>query len=190
MLHTAVTWAPKCLASCTAGRPDGAGGAVDEHAPPLERAGLPQARQRERRTVADRRSLFEAHAGRLVRQRAALPDAGELRVRARALDAEDLVADLELGHGRTDRLDLSGELAAEDRPLRPHETGDEAADELLGAAKPGVRPSDGRRVDPDEDLVVLGHRPLDLLEPQNLGRPVPVVDDCSHAFTSQVRGKR
>ena len=55
---------------------------------------------------------------------------------------------------------------------------------------PAVRPSDGRGVDSDEDLVVLGHRPLDLLEPQDLGRPVPVVDDRSHALTSQVRGKR
>ena len=55
----------------------------------------------------------------------------------RALDAEDLVADLELGHVCTYCLDLSGELAAEDPPLRPQETGDEAADEVLGAAEPG-----------------------------------------------------
>ena len=89
-----------------------------------------------------------------------------------------------------DCLDHSGELAAEDPPLRPQETGEEAADEVLGAAEPTVRPVDGRGVDPDEDLVVLGHRPLDLLEPQDLGRAVPVVDDRSHALTSQVRGKR
>ena len=61
-----------------------------------------------------------------------------------------------------------------------------------GAAKPAVGPGDRRGVDPDEDLVVLGHRPLDLFEPQNLRRPVPVVDDCSHAvhFLSSVRGRR
>ena len=59
-----------------------------------------------------RRSLLEAHARRLVRQRAALADADELGVRAVALQAEDLVADRELGHGRADRLDHAGELHA------------------------------------------------------------------------------
>ena len=73
------------------------------------------------RSVADRRSLLEGHAGRLVRERAALPHADELGVRAEPADAEDRVADLELGDGRADRLDLAGQLHAEDPPLRPAE---------------------------------------------------------------------
>ena len=44
----------------------------------------------------------------------ALAHADELGVRAEALDAEHLVTDLELGHGCADRLDLAGELHAED----------------------------------------------------------------------------
>ena len=42
----------------------------------------------------------------------------ELGVRAGALDAEDLVADRELGDRRADCLDLAGELHAEDPLLR------------------------------------------------------------------------
>ena len=42
-------------------------------------------------------------------------------------DAEDLVADLELRDGCADRLDLSGQLHAEDPPLRSAEAGEEAA---------------------------------------------------------------
>ena len=38
-------------------------------------------------------------------------------------------------------------------------------------------------MDADEDLVVAGHGALDLLEPQHVGRPVPVEDDSFHALT-------
>ena len=125
-------------------------------------------------------------SGRLVRDRAALPDAGVLGVRARAsCDAEDLVADRELGHGRADRLDLAGELHPGDPPPRAGAARRRARhEERLGAAEAAVGAVDRRRVDPDEDLVVLGNGPLDLLEPQHLGRPVPVADDrlsrCDH----------
>ena len=169
-------------------RPDRPGGAVDEDALPFQIAGLSQARERERRSVADRRGLVEGHARRHVRERAALPDADELGVRARA-DAEDAVADLELGDGRADRLDLAGQLQPEDLLLRPEQAGEEAADEDLGAAKSAVGPGDRGCVDPDEDLVVLGDGPLDLLESQDLRRPVPVVDDGLHARSAAVHGQ-
>jgi hypothetical protein len=45
-------------------------------------------------------------------------------------------------------------------------------------------------VNPDENLVVLRHRPLDLGEPEHVRRPVLVVDDRSHDLTSQVGGSR
>jgi hypothetical protein len=61
------------------------------------------------------------------------------------------------------------------RPVR------KAADEVLGAAETRIRPIDRRGVDLDEDFVVLGYGPLDLFEPQNLGRPVPFVDDRFHS---------
>ena len=41
----------------------------------------------------------------------------------------------------------------------------------------------------DEKLVVLRNRPLDLLESQDLRRPVPVVDNCPHAFTPSRSGR-
>src|SRR5207253_2619784 len=51
-------------------------------------------------------------------------------------------------------------------------------------------------MDPDQDLVVLGDRPLDVFEPQDLRRPIPVVDNCPHyaanltAFASTARCSR
>ncbi len=107
--------------------------------------------------------------------------------RAEALDAEDVVADLELGDGGADGLDLAGELDAEDPVLRPAKAGEEAGEERLRAAPAAVRPVDRGGVDLDEDLVVFRDRPLDLFEPQYLRRPVPVVDNRSHAFTPSPR---
>ncbi len=115
-----------------------------------------------------------------MRQRGALPHADELRVRAVAVDAEDLVTDRELGDGRADCLDHAGKLGAEDLPPWSAEAGDEAADEIFGAAKAGVGPGDRRGVDLDQDFVVLGYGTLDLFKSQNLWRAVPFVDDCSH----------
>jgi hypothetical protein len=79
-----------------------------------------------------------------------------------------MVTHLELGDGRADRLDLAGQLGAGNLPPRSEETGEEAADEVFGAAKTGIRPVDRRGVDLDEDFVILGYRALDLLESQNL----------------------
>jgi hypothetical protein len=39
-------------------------------------------------------------------------------------------------------------------------------------------------VDLDQELVVLGYRPLDVFESQNVRRPVSVVDDCFHLSPS------
>jgi hypothetical protein len=35
-------------------------------------------------------------------------------------------------------------------------------------------------VDADEHLVVLRHRPLDIVDAQHVRRAVPIVDDCPH----------
>ena len=94
--------------------------------------------------------------------------------------AEDTVADGELAHTGPDPLDLTRELDAENPLLRPAEAGYEAADEVLGATKAGVGARDRRRPDLDEHLVVSGDGLLERLDSQDLRRPVPVVDDCSH----------
>ena len=57
------------------------------------------------------------------------------------LDAEDAVADLELGDGGADRLDLAGQLDAEDPPLRPAQTGEEAREERMRVR--GIRSPSG-----------------------------------------------
>ena len=160
-------------------RPDRAGGAVDEDAPPFQVAGLPQAREGEAGTVADRRRFVEGRPRRHVRQRTALPHADELGMRA-GTHAEHAVADVELGDGRADRLDLAGEFESEDLPLRPVEPGEETRDEDLGAAESAIRPRDGGGVNPDEHFVRCGDGPLDVCDPEDVRRSVAVVDDCSH----------
>ena len=120
------------------------------------------------------------HAGRLVRQRAALPDADVLRVRAELFTPKTSSPTSNSVTAAPTASTSPANSMPRIRSLRPEQAGEEAADEVLGAAKPGVGPVDRRRVDLDEDLVVLGHRPRDLLEPQDLRRPVPVVDDRLH----------
>ena len=103
-----------------------------------------------------------------------------LRKRAEAAPAEHLVAWLDLRHVRADRLDAARHVDAADGPLRMPQS--------LGRAKKirraphhvpvvGVH---GRGADRDEHAVVVERRPLDLLEPQHLGRAVLAVGDHVH----------
>jgi hypothetical protein len=104
------------------------------------------------------------------------------------VDAEDLVTDPELGDGRADCFDLTGQLGAEDLPLRPQETGDQAADEGLAAAKSAVGPGDRRGADLDEDLVLVRDGPHDIFESQDVRRTITVADNCSHGLTLPLLG--
>src|SRR5205085_1636088 len=170
---------------------DGPGRSVDEDRPPLPEIGQSQAPQCIESPVADRRSLLEAHADRLVRDVGALAHADEFRVRPEPepTAAEDVVTDRELVDGCANCFDLSGQLAAEDRLLRSADARDEAAEERDGqAATPvgfssrAVRSGDRRGMDLDEDFILFGDGPLDVFESQDVRRPVPVVDNCSHWF--------
>src|SRR5262249_26959937 len=114
--------------------PDGSRGAIDEYAPARKQTGLSEACQGEARSIADRRCLFERHAGRLMCQRGALPYADELRVCAEARDATDVVTDRELGGICADGRNLASELHAEDPVLGSAKTGDEAGNDIFGAA--------------------------------------------------------
>lgn len=161
------------------GRADGPGGTVDEDAPPRPKICMSQTSQGEDRSVADCCRLFEGHVGRLVGKSAALPDTDVLSMCARS-QAEDLVTDRELANVCADCYHLAGQLAAKDAPFRPNETGEEAGDEIFGVAQAAVRPVDGGGTDLDEDLVLLGHRTFDFFKSQNIRRPVPIVNNCSH----------
>src|SRR5438874_6389814 len=111
--------------------------------------GLPQARQRIERSVAERCRLLEAHRGRLVRDARALLNADELRVCTEGEPgyAEDVFADRELADSGADCNDLPGELATEDPLSRPADAKHQAAEEGDGRAAASVGFA-GRRVQP------------------------------------------
>src|SRR5207245_6428746 len=128
VLHTAVTSAPKYLASCT---PAVSGRAVDEDLLPFPHIGWSHAHQGQDRSVADCRGLFEAHAGRHVGQRGTFPHTDELCVcpEPPRTGTEDVVTDRERADGGADCFDLSRQLGAEDRLLRSPEAREEAAED-------------------------------------------------------------
>jgi hypothetical protein len=98
--------------------------------------------------------------------------------------AENLITNRQGADSCADVFDLSGQLAAEDAPLRPAWSGDEAVeDERLRATKRAVRPADDSCVDLDQDLIVPRHRLLDLFHPQNRWRSIPVMHNRSHRLT-------
>jgi hypothetical protein len=165
---------------------DGPRRAVDEDPLALAEICQSQAPQRVESPVADCSSLLEAHAGRLVRDSGALPQADELRIRPEPepTAAEDVVTDRELTDGCANGFDFSRQLAAEDPLLRSADARDEAAEERDGQAAPSVgfasravRSGDRRGMDFDEDFVLFGDGPLDVCESQDVRRPVPVVDN-------------
>ncbi len=150
--------------------------AVDENTASIQRFCLPETGKRERCSVAHGRGLLEREAGRHEREDPALRDGDVLRV-CSGPHAEDTVADGELTHVHPGLLDLTREFEAENPLLGPAQARHEATDEELGAPEPRVGSRDGGRVDLDQHLVVRRDGPLDLLEVQHLGRPVPVVND-------------
>ena len=121
----------------------------------------------------------------LMRQRARLAQADVLRVgpEARAVP-EHRVADLERRTAGPTASTSPASSTPSVRQPRPSEPADEPTHDR-SAGRAWV--SDWvtvARADPDEDLVVLRDRLLDLLDPEDLRRPVPVLDDGSHVAAS------
>jgi hypothetical protein len=96
-------------------------------------------------------------------------------------EAEHPLAGLEGGDVAADRLDPAGELASEDRRLGLREAAEEPNDPRVGCAGAAVRSIHRRRVHPDEHLVRRGGRPLDVHDPNDVGRSVPRVHGGLHA---------
>jgi hypothetical protein len=92
------------------------------------------------------------------------------------VDTEDAVADPELGYHRAHLGHLTGELAARDLALGPSQPVEETGDERLAGAVVGVGAVDCARANPDQQLVIRRNGTLDLLDSQDLGRPVPIAD--------------
>ena len=166
---------------------------VDDDLLPLSHVHVLQARQRRERPVGDCCRLLEAHTGRFVRDSGGLRYGDVLRVCTEPVPAgsEDVVTDRELAHGSADRNDLSREVAAGQSLLRSQESGTEETPEKWACpANVAVGPVDRRRMDLDEDFVVLGHGPLDVRESQNLRRPISVVDNGPHWLLPSGRWRR
>jgi len=124
-----------------------------------------------------------------MRHTRALLNADELGVctEGESGNAEDVVTDRELADSGANSNDLPGELAAQDPLPRPADAKYQAAEEgdgrpatLVGFAGRSVQPVHRRRVDFDQDFLLLGYRLLDLVESLHVRRPIPVVDNRSH----------
>ena len=157
--------------------------AVDQDALPGSEACPRQAGHAEDCAIAHRSRLLERHAGRLRRDRSALPHAQVLGVRSEpvSVDAEDLVADGKLRHSRPGFDDDSRELAAEDRPLRPSQPCEGPDEPGRPRAEAAVGPVHRGGVHLHEHLVVGRDRPLHIEDPQDVGSAVLGVDHCAHA---------
>jgi hypothetical protein len=99
------------------------------------------------------------------------------------VQAEDLVTNREPGDRPAGGLDLPGKFAAQDRPPGPAKTREQPPQERAGGTAVAVGPVDRRGPDLDQDLVLYRDRPLHLLDPLDIRRPVPVVHDRSHRLS-------
>ena len=93
---------------------------------------------------------------------------------------ENLVADLELGDTGPDVLDDAGEVDTPSSPPRAAPSTDEPPEERVRAPDVRVGLADRGCPHPNEHLAITRHRPLDLLDVQDLGRPVSILHDGSH----------
>ena len=84
----------------------------------------------------------------------------------------DLVAGLELGNAAADRLDLPGNVDAEDLMFRPQQAQGGAREKGLAAHGMPVRRIDGYCQHLHQDFIGVRRRPLDLRHPKRLRRPV------------------
>ena len=154
-------------------------GAVDQH-PPIRR-GSRGSLQRDHTRLRDRRRLDERELGRLARQRRlrcqrVLGEAAHQR----QVVAVHLVAGSERGDARAHRIHDAGDVGAE----RPVLGRSQPADARVGRRAAQTLPIaqvDRRRRDLDEHLTCRRRRNRHVVDPQNFGSPVLVVDDGLHA---------
>ena len=113
-----------------------------------------------------------------------------MRTKPPRIDAEDPVTDLELGHVGADRIDLSGQVAAQNPPPWAPDTSGKAGHERRSFSQRAVGPAHRGCVDPDPDLVGLGNGRFDIFEPEDVRRPVSVVDNGPHGSDSTAHLRR
>ena len=175
-------------------RADGAGRAVDEDPVARLEAERLQIRVRIPGSLADH-GLAEARTRRHGSDRPLFGHAEIFGMRAVDVrrQAEDAIARLERRDARADRLDLPGEVHAEDRALRPAEPREEPDEKRVGSEHAAIGPADRRRMDPDQDLARFWFRFRHLPDLQDVRRSLACVDNCFHdrglrRSLNQVRG--
>lgn len=98
-----------------------------------------------------------------------------------AADTEHLVARAERGDLLTDGLNLAGDVLTSDPLLGRPQTGNEADRVRRAGHDVPVTDERARRDDTDQDFPANRHRRLDVLEAQDVGRSILVLDDGLHA---------
>ena len=159
---------------------DSPGGTDDENSlPGLDPAGVGQGLQSRACRDRDDGGLLEGQVRGLGCQ-LVLSDGGVLGERP-AGDAEHLVAHGEPGDRRPDFDDGAGDVEAGHAVLRPTESETDDPEQVgpTGHHVPGTSVETGG-ADVDEDLVVGDLGQGDVLQPQDVGRAVPVLDDRAH----------
>ena len=155
------------------------GSAVDEDLlTGLDLAVVAQELERGRGGHADRGRLLEGEIGRLLEE-LVLCRPRVLGEGSRA-PAEDLVARLEPGHIRPDRLDRPRDVGSGHAVLRPAESGREAHDERRARHEDPVTDMDGCRMDANQHLVGRDLRLVDVLRLEDLCGAVAVLNDRLH----------
>ena len=183
-VETAVTCAPVAFASCTAGRADRAGGAVHEDVLPRAELRPREARARDARTVATAAASSKLRPAGLcasapasrTQTYSAFAPVGAPKTSSPTANSVDR---------RAHRLDHSRELHAEDRLLRPRRPV-RSWRRRARRREAGVRPVDGRGVNP-HSTSLSSERPRDLLDSQDLRRPVTASTTAFMLLLSSVR---
>lgn len=176
---------PASLRELQCGGADRAGRSVDEDSLSRLKVGRRKNVHRLHRAVGDRCGLVEVEPAGDRGDRCALAHGDVVGVGAGAVSevrehAEDPISDGEGRHVLADLDDHAREVLADPLFLRPPDAREGASEVEARAAPAAIATADGRGVNPDEHLVVLRRRTLDLDELQHLGRAVPLVDDGSH----------
>ena len=185
-----MTSAPKCLASWTADEPTAPDAPlIRTRCPGRILARVAQEGQGRQPPLADGGGFLVGGVGRRRGDGPVFGQADELGVGAEtgAGGGEDPVAGFETGDALADRVDLAGELGAEDRPPGLAQPEDETH-QLVASAQVDVGGGDGGGADADEDLVVSWDRRGDLRDSKHVRGTVGGVHDRLHAGGFLARG--
>src|SRR4029077_16003558 len=138
-----------------------------------------KALQRGDRSDRDRAGFFEGHAGWFLDHRPVFGNADVLR-KGPAPSAEHLIARLELRHFLADRFDRPREVDAQDLLLWFEHSERRSWDVRQAGQEVPIRGVDGCRADADQHPVISHDRPRDLLELEDVGLAVTVLDGRPH----------